>query len=298
MRPIGRRSFLALGVGAVAWACSRGGEDAEENGDGDPAGAISIVATGVQLAVGDSRQAFAVLRGQRPVVPGELSVRLTPPGGKALSVEAKRQRIKFGRGGEDDAGGAEVTSIFSFRHDFERPGIWVMNVTADGKRSQAAFQVLAPDDTKAPRVGDRAIASESPTTEDADGVDPICTRNPPCSMHELTIADALGAGKPTVVIFGTPRFCTSRTCGPVVDIVEAQKERVGDAYSFVHVEVWKDDQQSVNKPGGEAPAFAEWKLGTEPWVYFIDADGVVRDRWLGAMGTDELRLAVDALVRE
>lgn len=297
MRPIDRRSFLALGVGAVAWACSRGGDEDEDEAV-DPAGAISIVATGLQLAVGDSRQAFAVLRGQRPYVPDELSVRLTPPGGKAARVEVDRQRIKFGRGGEDDASGAEVTDIFSFRHDFERPGIWVVNVTADGKRSQAAFQVLAPDDTEAPRVGDRAIASKSPTTDDARGVDPICSRNPRCAMHDVSLADALGAGKPTVVVFGTPRFCTSRTCGPVVDIVETQKERVGDSCSFVHVEVWKDDGPSVNKPGGEAPAFAEWKLGTEPWIYFIGADGVVRDRWLGAIGRDEIRLGVDALVSE
>lgn len=297
MRPIDRRSFLALGVGAVAWACSRGGEEAEEK-PSDPAGAISVVATGVQLSVGDSRQAFAVLRGQRPYVPDDLSVDLTAPGGKETRVEVEPQRIKFGRGGEDDASGAEVTDIFSFRHPFERPGIWVVNVTADGRSSKAAFQVLAPDDTKAPRVGDKAIASDSPTTDDPRGVDPICSRNPQCSMHDVTIADALGTGKPTVVVFGTPRFCTSRTCGPVVDIVEAQKERVGDAYNFVHVEVWKDDGPSVNKPGGEAPAFAEWELGTEPWVYFIDADGTVRDRWLGAIGRDEIRVGVDALVSE
>jgi hypothetical protein len=59
--------------------------------------------------------------------------------------------------------------------------------------------------------------------------------------------------------------------------------------------VWKDDE-SVGKPGAEVPAFAEWKLGTEPWIYFIGADGKVRDRWLGAAGTDEIRKAVESLV--
>jgi hypothetical protein len=107
----------------------------------------------------------------------------------------------------------------------------------------------------------------------------------------------LDSGKPAVVVFATPRFCTSRTCGPIVDFVQRQKDRVGDDASFVHVEVWRNDDDAVNKPPkGWVPAFAEWELLTEPWIYFIDADGVVKDRWLGAAGEKELGKAVDALI--
>ena len=48
-------------------------------------------------------------------------------------------------------------------------------------------------------------------------------------------------------------------------------------------------------PHGDSPTFAEWKLATEPWTYFINADGVIKDRWLGAFGSDEFRRALDAL---
>jgi hypothetical protein len=293
MRPIDRRAFLALGVGAVAWACSRK-EPAEED-DNTGAAAVSVAVTSLQLAKGDTRNAFAVLRGQKPYVPDDLSVRLLDPARKARSIEVERQRIGLGSGGKE--GETEVTDIFTFRHDFETPGVWSVDIRADGKRSQGAFQVLTRKEAPSPLVGEKAIASQSPTVDDARGVDPICSRDPQCSMHEVTIADALAAGKPTVVIFGTPRFCTSRTCGPVVDIVEAQAKRVGDECSFVHVEVWKNDGDAVNKPGGEAPTFAEWKLGTEPWIYFIDTDGTIRDRWLGAVGSKELRAGVDALLK-
>lgn len=114
-------------------------------------------------------------------------------------------------------------------------------------------------------------------------------------MHDVSIDDAIDLGKPTVIVFGTPRYCTSRTCGPVVDYVERAKEKYEDGASFIHVEMWKDDK-SVNKPDGFVDAFAEWKFQTEPWVYFIGADGKVRDRWLGALGPDELARAVGALV--
>ena len=293
MRGIDRRSFLALGVGAVAWACSRGGDDGEAEPTG-AAGAISIAATGLQLAVGDSRQGFAVIRGQKPYVPDEMRVRLTSPDGKALAVDAERQRITFGLGGEDE--GAEVTDIFTFRHDFDRPGIWVIDVTADGKSSKAAFQLVGKDQDGSPLIGEEALATQSPTVSDARGVDPICTRSPACSMHDMTIAEALAESKPVVIVFGTPRFCTSRTCGPVVDIVESAKEKFSDEASFVHVEVWRNDEDAINKPDGQAPAFAEWKLGTEPWTYFIDEEGIVRDRWIGAIGVNEVETRVDELL--
>jgi hypothetical protein len=116
-------------------------------------------------------------------------------------------------------------------------------------------------------------------------------------MHDITIAQALGAGKPSVLVFGTPRYCTSRTCGPVVDHVEAAKQRFGDRASFVHVEVWRNDDDAINRPPeGWSPTFAEWQLGTEPWIYFVDAGGTVRDRWLGAVGADEVSARTEALI--
>jgi hypothetical protein len=295
MRSIDRRTFLSLGVGAVAWACGRGEKREENTG----AGALSVLPTAIQLAVGDLRQGFATFRGQKPFVPDELRARLTAPGGKARKIDVQAQRIRFGVGGKEDhehPEGTEVTDIFTFHHDFDTPGVWVIEATADGRRAKGAFQVFPRKQVPSPLVGEEAIASQSPTVSDPRGVDPICTRTPRCSMHEVTIADALAAPKPTVVVFATPLFCQSRTCGPVVDIVEQQAERVGDDVSFIHVEVWRNDKGAVNKPGGESPTFAEWKLGTEPWVYFIDADGKVRDRWLGAMGPKELRTGVDTLV--
>lgn len=296
VRQIDRRTFLALGAGAVAWACSRGSGDGSA-GDGSAdggEGALSVVATAQQgLALGDSRNAVAFFKGNRPYTPKELRVRLTPPNADAFGVKVDKERIRFGIGGDPDKrAGTEVTDIFVFRHDFDA-GIWTIETEADGQRGRAAFEI-APQ-TPSPKVGGRALASASPTTEDAGGVDPICTRTPPCSLHEITIADALKAKKPLVISFGTPRFCTSRTCGPVLDLVEAEAERVGDAASFVHVEVFKS-AELANRPGGEAPTFAEWKLATEPWTYFVGADGVVVDRWLGALGRDELRRAVDDLL--
>jgi hypothetical protein len=293
---IDRRSFLALGVGAVAWACSRGGKDDAVDTADPGADKYSVVATAVQgLAIGDTRQGLAVFRGQNPVAVRGLRVRLVPPGGEPFAVEAQHVQIKRGPGGDSKRENTEVGDVYVVRHDFDRSGVWGLDVRFTGGAGQAAFQIL--DDVPSPKVGDKAIASQSPTTDDPRGVDPICTRTPPCSLHDLSIAEALDRGKPSVIVFGTPRYCTSRTCGPVVDVVEHAKDSIGSDASFIHIEQWKSDKTVGKAPDGLAPTFREWKLDTEPWIYFVDAKGVVKDRWLGAVGDSEIVRATQALIK-
>ncbi len=305
-RGINRRAFLALGVGAVAWACSRGGDEdptaspAASPGASAAAGGFQVFAGARILGIGDTRQVFYVLKDNKPQKIDGLRVQLSGPGIEPFEVEASHQQIAKGLGGEDiehsddhtHAPGTEVEDIYVVRHDFDREGVWDLNATFDGGSGTAPFQVM--EETPWPGPGDEAIASKSATTDDARGVDPICTRDPVCSMHDMTIAQALEMQKPLIISFATPKFCTSRACGPVVDLIQSEKERVGADASFVHVEVWKNDGEAVGQEA--AAAFTEWHFEGEPWTYFIDADGTVKERWLGPVGAEELSRAVDALI--
>ena len=99
MRAIDRRSFLALGLGAAAWSCTRGKKKASS---GDQA--ISIVVTAqTGMAAGDTRNGIAVFRGQTPFVPNSLAVRLVPPNGQPFEVTTQREHIEFGSGGSEPA---------------------------------------------------------------------------------------------------------------------------------------------------------------------------------------------------
>ena len=58
-------------------------------------------------------------------------------------------------------------------------------------------------------------------------------RAPDRALLRYSIAESIAARKPFVVVFATPNFCTSRTCGPVVDVVDAVRKRfVRDGYSL------------------------------------------------------------------
>jgi glutathione peroxidase-family protein len=94
---------------------------------------------------------------------------------------------------------------------------------------------------------------------------------------------------PFVVTFATPKFCSSRTCGPVVDVVEEVQHRLeGEDVRFIHVEVYEDNDPAL----GYNEWMGEWKLRTEPWTFLVGSNGMIVDRFEGTVSVNELETAV------
>jgi hypothetical protein len=147
--------------------------------------------------------------------------------------------------------------------------------------------VVAGQFNAVPDIGDPAPRIHTPTTDDVGRLSEIETRIPPDSMHGTDFADAVGRD-PILIVFATPQFCQSRVCGPTVDIVEQVKAKLGDRASFIHMEVFND-----NDPGkGLRPQLRAYHLPSEPWAFVIDRQGRVSDRFEGAFGAEELSAAV------
>ena len=131
-----------------------------------------------------------------------------------------------------------------------------------------------------------AAAIDSRAQGDADVPDP--------ELHERTIAEVLKRGRPALVQFATPAFCQSNFCGPTVEAQEELAREYGDVAEFIHVEIWRDFQESVVNQ-----AAADWLLRddnlTEPWLYLIDADGVIVERWGPLFDLDDVRATLDEL---
>ena len=157
------------------------------------------------------------------------------------------------------------------------------------RAGQATFTVEA--DTDVPGPGDPAIASKTLVASTPEEATKICTADPPDDMHALSLDQALTNGKPTVVLFATPALCTSRTCGPSLEALQELKRRYGEQANFIHVEIYPE--RDYNKP---VPAINEWHLPSEPWLFLIDAQGMVVERYEGGIGLTELDPAVKQLV--
>jgi hypothetical protein len=92
-----------------------------------------------------------------------------------------------------------------------------------------------------------------------------------------------------VLVFATPRFCESRTCGPVVDVVDAARRRfAGQSVRFIHVEIYQDN----NPAKGQNRWVKEWELPSEPWTFLVGADGQIKAKFEGSVSLSELSAAI------
>lgn len=205
-----------------------------------------------------------------------------------LETQAKLERIGVPGGDEADA-----THIYVATLRLPRAGTyWLLAEPEGGSTNvQALGNVVVVKDDAPPDVGDPAVASETPTLASARGdAAAITTRTPPDeSLLQYSVADSLAARVPFVVTFATPKFCSSRTCGPVVDVVEEVQQRLeGEKVRFIHVEVYKGNDPAA----GYNQWMGEWKLPTEPWTFLVGRNGKIVDRFEGTVSVNELETAV------
>ena len=175
----------------------------------------------------------------------------------------------------------------------EGPYFLVASYTVDGKPRSANTGLNVQPAQATPAVGSDAPASETPTLSSTNGdLAALTTADPPdTSLLEYSIADSIAAKTPFVVTFATPKFCQSRICGPIVDIVLDVQKRMSDTpMRFIHAEIYKDN----NPEQGVAPWVTEWGLVSEPWVFVVDASGKVTAKFEGAATADELEAAARA----
>lgn len=188
-----------------------------------------------------------------------------------------------------------ATSVYVVpRAEVENPGeLQMLAVVRRGDKLEATrlpSAVVGRFDS-VPDVGDPAPRIHTPTADEVGQLTEIDTRIPPDSMHGTDFADVVGK-EPVVLVFATPQFCQSRVCGPTVDIVEEVKAKLGDRATFIHMEVFND-----NDPGkGLRPQLKAFNLPTEPWAFVIDRDGRIAARLEGAFGAEELTQAIEKTV--
>jgi hypothetical protein len=142
-----------------------------------------------------------------------------------------------------------------------------------------------------PPVGAKAPASRTPTLASTGGRLATLTTatHPDRRLYTSSVAQAVAAHVPFVVAFATPKFCTSRTCGPVVDVVSRVRGQLArTAVRFIHVEVYvrNDPANGYNR------WMREWGLQSEPWVFLVGRDGRVKTKFEGPVSARELRAAV------
>ena len=186
----------------------------------------------------------------------------------------------------------DVTSIYVVDLTVSRPGeYWLVAEPVAGRPVQAIGSIQVKPRTASVAVGAKAPRSRTPTLASTQGdVAALTTASPPDrALLRHSVADSLAAHVPFVLTFATPRYCTSRTCGPVVDVVERVRRRFERrGIRFIHVEVFRDNNPSL----GYNRWMKEWHLQTEPWVFLVRRSGTIAAKFEGSVSVAELTAAV------
>ena len=201
-----------------------------------------------------------------------------------------------------------TTGIYVANVDFPAAGLWGAEFTteAPGAASETIrLQFDVQPESPVISIGDAAPPSDTPTLADVGGdVAKISTdAHPVKAFYETSVADALAARKPFVLIFATPKFCASAQCGPTLDRIKPIAAAHPDV-TFINVEPYQlEDVDGQLQPvlSGDppavtpAPATNDWRLLAEPWVFVVDRDGIVRSSLLLIFSDEELETAIAAV---
>jgi hypothetical protein len=291
-----------LAVGLFLFGCGGSDEaqDAPEPGSLEalwraPGEDVTIVPGAADFEPGRVRLPFLVVDGEgrlvsRPTARVWLSRGLEQR--PFAETTARRERVGAGAAEE-----GEATDAFVVELDVDEPGkYWLLAEPVGGRRIQALGNLEVEEESLAPDVGDEAIASDTPTLESTGGhLAALTTQDPPDrELLRYSIADSLADRAPFVVAFATPRYCTSRVCGPVVDVLSAVRRRfAGSGVRFIHVEIYEGN----NPAQGFNRWVEEWGLPTEPFTFVVGGDGRIKARFEGTVSERELGAAVQAHLR-
>lgn len=277
-----RSSSGTGGSGSLASLMKRPGED------------VAVVAGDSDFAPGDVRFSFLVIRHDaRPVDRPRATVWLARSRSGRPFERAIAGLEPIGPPGAGESAFGGVNSIYVVHLPIARPGRYWLVAEPAGAKIQALGELDVKPRSDSVAVGARAPPSATPTLASTHAVSELTTRVPPDrALLRYSIAGSVRAHKPFVVTFATPRFCTSRTCGPVVDVVEAVRRRFGSRVRFIHVEVYKRNRPAL----GYNRWMRQWGLRSEPWTFVVGRDGRVKAKFEGSVSVQELESAVRRLL--
>ena len=282
-------------------ACGGSGSAAKPTSGGDSLDALASNRPQAQLIFGTSDYGPGRLRISFLLTRPDGSLILQPLARIWIAVNDRSQPLASANAHLETvtAPGARVNplgtkTVYVAHAEVDRPGTYSLLVEPiGGRRFAATAPLLVKKQTSALAVGARAPPSGTPTVTSARGhLRAITTHVPPDrELLRYSVKGSLAAHRPFVLVFGTPAFCANRTCGPIVDVVDAVRRRFQRSrVRFIHVEPFTGDN-----PGLGFNRWAkEWHIPSEPYTFLVGRDGQVKAEFEGSVSVQELSTAVVA----
>jgi hypothetical protein len=258
-----------------------------------PGGFVSLTLSSSDFAVGPNRLGFLIVRQNGKLVQSPRAAVWVGTEGASKPARAEAELVPLEphshSTGSVPHDHLDATDLYVAHVDLPATGRYWVVVTPEGEDIQGVGSIEVSSESATPALGAKAPRSDNPTLDDAPA-EAITTASPPdTELLRDSIAGALDAHEPFVVVFATPKYCESRTCGPTVETVDAvRRDLVSSPVRWIHVEIYEDNDPAK----GTNEWVKQWNLPSEPWVFVVDEKGVIRAKFEGAVSKDELEQAV------
>ena len=199
----------------------------------------------------------------------------------------------------------EGTTYYVATLDIPTPGWWRLAVTVAGSDATlvATADVAALDPGTTATLGEAAPSVHTPTLDDVGGDALAVTTDPAPDLRlsRTSTTDALVQHTPFVLVIDSTRFRITSACGKAIVMARYLLDR-WPAVDFIHLEPFRYSvvtdtavlDGSIADPQLTDPA-AAWGIGgspwgatSMPWVFGVDGHGIVRAKYQGVMGSDDV----------
>lgn len=307
IHPVARKTIpvLMILVATLAVACGGAAPIAPTQApaaqpDSQGSGLKTIVAT-KELDVGAQRVAFL----------------LTSPKALVKVPEVQVTSVFLGDGqavGETNTAGFHlwpygVRGSYVTEMNFDRPGPWRLDILVDGEDVSGKAEALldVSEHGFVPNVGSIPPLSRNKTLSAVGSLEKLTTDfDPDPDLYQITVEDAVATGKPTVVVFASPAFCTSPTCGPQTATLSELKSGHEGQANFIHVEIYDnpDEIQGDLTRATLSQPIKEWGISglpgwfNESWTFILNPEGRVTQRFEGFATLEELESALQSVLKQ
>jgi hypothetical protein len=280
-------------------ACGSGSSDSKQR---DASGSLQALAQGqgrtVAITPGDADFAPGIIRFSFLVI-GPDGREISRPRAQLWVARGLKQRPfagatatreQIGVPGVSDAPFG-VQTLYVAHVRIPEPGkYWLLAHPADS-RIAALGNLAVAKHTVSPALGAKAPRADTPTLASTHGnLKQLTTStHPDRELYRYSVTQSLDDHVPFVLTFATPKFCASRTCGPIVDVVSRVRHDLAPTnVRFIHAEVYERNDPAL----GFNRWMKAWHLQSEPWVFLVDAKGRIAEKFEGSVSVRELRDAV------
>ncbi|MQG19295.1 MAG: thioredoxin family protein [SAR202 cluster bacterium] len=257
---------------------------------------INVVLATIDLAIGRNRLTFGLVDSDQS------PLRVDSVKTDYLFMDASKIEVLVEGEAKYVQWPVSKSGVYVSRVNFDTPGTWMIRVKGidnDGNNFFAETRFAVKSKSFTPAIDSKVPQSQNKKLSDVEDISEISSStDPDLKLYELSILDAINNDLPTVVVFATPKFCMTQTCGPQVAIVSKLREKFEGQVNFIHIEIY----ENINDIDGDiekakiSPIVMEWGIVSEPFTFIIKRNGLLHSKFEGYTSENELFDAIDRVI--